>query len=70
MADLRRLTVPTRLIWGASDPFFPLATAERLRRAIPGAEGRVHVVAGAGHFPQEDRPDEVALLIADFLPLA
>ena len=68
LAELRRLTVPTRLIWGAGDPFFPLATAERLRRAIPGAEARVYIIAGAGHFPQEDRPDEVARLIADFLP--
>ncbi len=68
LAQLRHLTVPTRLIWGAGDPFFPLATAERLRRAIPGAEEQVHVIAGAGHFPQEDRPDEVARLIADFLP--
>ena len=68
LAELSRLTVPTRLIWGAGDPFFPLATAERLRRAIPGAEDRVHVITGAGHFPQEDRPDEVARLIADFLP--
>lgn len=68
LAGLRRLTVPTRLIWGASDPFFPLATAEHLRRAIPGTEGRVHVIADAGHFPQEDRPDEVVRLIADFLP--
>jgi len=69
LAGLRRLAVPTRLIWGASDPFFPLATAERLRRAIPGAEERVYPIAGAGHFPQEDRPDEVARLIADFLLL-
>lgn len=69
LAGLRRLAVPTRLIWGASDPFFPLATAERLRRAIPGAEERAYPIAGAGHFPQEDRPDEVARLIADFLLL-
>ena len=67
IAPLRDLTLPTRLIWGARDPFFPLATAERLRRAIPGAREPVHVVWGAGHFPQEDRPDEVARLIAEFL---
>jgi len=67
IAHLRDLTLPTRLIWGARDPFFPLATAERLRRAIPGAREPVHVVWGAGHFPQEDRPDEVARLIAEFL---
>lgn len=70
LASLRELTLPTRLIWGADDPFFPLYTAERLCRVIPGAEGSAHVIAGTGHFPPEDRPDEVARLIADFLPLA
>jgi pimeloyl-ACP methyl ester carboxylesterase len=68
LAHLADLTVPTRLIWSEHDPFFPLATARRLSRAIPGAERHVHVVAGAAHFPQEDRPLEVAQLIADFLP--
>ncbi|MDP9375766.1 MAG: alpha/beta hydrolase [Chloroflexota bacterium] len=66
-AHLRDLALPTRLIWGERDPFFPPATAERLRRVIPGAEGRVHLIAGAGHFPQEDRPSEVTRLIAEFL---
>ncbi|HEY8601268.1 MAG TPA: alpha/beta hydrolase [Thermomicrobiales bacterium] len=67
LAHLRDLTTPTRLIWAEHDPFFPLATAERLRRAIPGAESGVRVVAGAGHFPQEDQPDEVTRLIAEFV---
>ena len=65
--DFRDLALPTRLIWAEHDPFFPLATAERLRSAIPGAESRVHVIAGASHFPQEDRPGEVARLIAEFV---
>lgn len=67
IAHLRDLTTPTRLIWGAGDPFFPPATAERLRQAIPGAEPAIHVIPGAGHFPQEDRPAEVTRLIAGFL---
>lgn len=67
LTHLGDLTLPTRLIWGADDPFFPLATAERLRRAIPGAEDRVHVIDGSGHFPQEDRPEEVVRLIAEFV---
>ncbi|MFN8537812.1 MAG: alpha/beta hydrolase [Thermomicrobiales bacterium] len=50
LAHLRDLSLPTRLIWAEHDPFFPLATAERLRRAIPGAEARVHVIPGGGHF--------------------
>lgn len=67
LAHLRDLTLPTRLIWGAGDPFFPPRAAERLRRAIPGAEPAVHVIAGAGHFPPEDRPAAVTRLIAAFL---
>lgn len=67
LAHLRDVTVPTALIWGERDPFFPLATAERLRRAIPGARDPVHVVRGAGHFVPEDRPEEVADAIAAFL---
>jgi pimeloyl-ACP methyl ester carboxylesterase len=66
LAPLRDLALPTRLIWAEHDPFFPLATAERLRRAIPGAEEQVHVIPGSGHFPQEDRPELVTRLIAEF----
>ncbi len=67
LAHLRDLTVPSRLIWAQHDPFFPLATANRLRRAIPGAETSVHIVDGAGHFVQEDQPAEVTRLIANFV---
>lgn len=67
LKHLGALTLPTRLIWAERDPFFPLATAERLRRTIPGAEPQVHVIAGSGHFPQEDQPGEVVRLIAEFV---
>jgi haloalkane dehalogenase len=42
--------------------------AERaLQRLIPGAAGRVHpTVAGAGHFLQEDRGEELARIVIDF----
>lgn len=65
-ARLGRLRLPTALIWGARDPFFPLATAERLRRAIPGAVAPVRVLP-AGHFPQEDCPAAVVAAIVAFL---
>ena len=67
LARLGDLTLPTRLIWAEHDPFFPLATAERLRQAVPGAEATIHIIPGSGHFPQEDRPDEVSRLIAEFV---
>ncbi len=61
------LTTPTALIWAEHDPFFPLATALRLQRAIGGATSTMQVIAGAGHFPQEDNPTAVARLIAAFV---
>ena len=39
-----------------------------LKRAIPGAAGRDQpVIAGAGHFLQEDAGEELGAVIADFV---
>jgi haloalkane dehalogenase len=39
-----------------------------LQNAIPGAKGQPHVtIAGAGHFLQEDKGEELARVIVDFL---
>ena len=38
------------------------------QRRIPGARGRRHVtIAGAAHFLQEDKPEEIAALLARFI---
>ena len=35
---------------------------------VPGARGQPHaIIAGAGHFLQEDRPEELCALIHDFI---
>ncbi len=62
---LGRLDVPTLLLWGADDAFAPLAGAHRFQREIPHAE--LVVVEGAGHFVQEDAPEEVAAALTRFL---
>ncbi|HVP03122.1 MAG TPA: alpha/beta fold hydrolase [Solirubrobacteraceae bacterium] len=62
---LAALSVPTLLLWGADDPFAPLAGAHRLLAEIPGA--RLEVVAGSGHFVFDDAPDEAARLLVEFL---
>lgn len=60
---LTSVTVPTLVVWGDKDPFFPLAQGERLASLLPDAEMRV--IAGAGHFLPEQRPDAIAdVLIA------
>jgi haloalkane dehalogenase len=42
--------------------------APLFRRAVPGAAGRDHpVIAGAGHFLQEDAGEELGRVIADFV---
>lgn len=51
--DLRRLAVPTLLVWGTNDPFFRLRHAERLRDTIAGAEEIVKITGGKLFFPDE-----------------
>ena len=39
-----------------------------LRSEIPGAAGQLHTtIQGAGHFVQEDKCEELAHVIADFV---
>lgn len=52
---LGELDVPAAVIWGADDPFYPVALGERLQRAIKGAT--FTVIPGASHFVPEDSPD-------------
>ena len=52
-AQLRRLTCPALLVWGTGDQFFPMATAQWLRDALPGATEIVEVPDAKLYFPQE-----------------
>ena len=61
-AVLTRVDVPTVVIWGDEDPFFPLREGERLAAAIRGA--RLRVVEGRGHFLPEEAPVALADAIA------
>ena len=51
--ELRRLSVPTLLVWGTDDPFFRLRHAERLRDTIAGADEIVQIPGGKLFFPDE-----------------
>ena len=62
---LAGLGVPTLLLWGADDPFAPVAGAHRLAAEIPHA--RLDVVEGAGHFVFDDEPERTASAVAAFL---
>jgi haloalkane dehalogenase len=59
------LGLPALVLWGAEDRFSTVRMADRFRDEIPDAE-RV-VFDGAGHFVWEDRPEEAARALVDFL---
>jgi haloalkane dehalogenase len=63
---LRRWEKPALVVWGAEDTVLPFRFAERFVELIPGAREAV-LVEGASHFLQEDRPDEVAEAIREFI---
>ena len=61
----RRVSARTLILWGREDRWIPVAQADLLAAAIPGA--RTVVLRGCGHVPQEERPAETAALIRSFL---
>jgi pimeloyl-ACP methyl ester carboxylesterase len=63
---LRRLDVPTLIIWGAQDKWTPVADAFRLQGDIKGA--RLAIFEKCGHDPQEEDPTGTAAAVAAFLP--
>jgi haloalkane dehalogenase len=63
---LTRWEKPTFVLFSDSDPIFSPEAAARLAARIPGA-GPAEIVAGAGHFLQEDKGEEIAERILRFL---
>lgn len=60
-----RITAPTLLLWTDHDPTGGLDEADLLKEWIPGSE--LKVIAGAGHWPQWEKPDEFNQVHIDFL---
>jgi len=63
---LRRIDVPTLLVWGAEDRFVtPGYYGAAYQAAMPGA--RLATIDGAGHFPHLERPEAFVDRVAEFL---
>jgi haloalkane dehalogenase len=63
---LTRWEKPALVLFSDSDPIFSPRAGERLAERIPGA-GPAETIAGAGHFLQEDKGEELGERIAGWL---
>jgi haloalkane dehalogenase len=64
---LRQWTKPALVAFSDSDPVFSTRTGERFVERIPGARKPLVVIEGASHVLQEDKGEEIARHIVDFL---
>jgi pimeloyl-ACP methyl ester carboxylesterase len=61
---LHRVRVPTLVVWGENDGIVAPDYGERLCRSLPNA--RFERIREAGHYPQIERPGEVADAVEGF----
>ncbi|MCZ6538279.1 MAG: alpha/beta hydrolase, partial [Chloroflexi bacterium] len=63
--ELRSISNPVLVIWGAHDKLFPVEHGYRLAKLLPNAN--LHVSEDAAHVPLLDNPERVNDLITGFL---
>lgn len=63
-AAARSLALPSLVLWGDQDPFFPVQVGERTAAAM---SARFRLLRGCGHFVPEERPDEVAAAVVELV---
>ena len=62
---LRRIDVPTHIVWGDSDRVVAPAYAAEFNEAIAGS--RVTMLKDSGHMLHMERPDQLAKAVAGFI---
>ena len=62
---LGKVSLPTLVVWGADNPIIPPECGRLYQQAIPGAT--LHEIERCGHWPQFERPEELAGVIQRFL---
>lgn len=63
--DLTTVKAPALILWGADDPFAPVAGAHRFDHELDDTS--LVVVEGAGHFVYDDEPERCSREIVSFL---
>jgi pimeloyl-ACP methyl ester carboxylesterase len=62
---LPRVAVPVLVVVGADDTYTPVSDAEAMHAALP--DSALHVVEGAAHLPNLERPAEFNRVLGEFL---
>jgi pimeloyl-ACP methyl ester carboxylesterase len=55
------------VVWGADDAFLSPSWGLRLAADIPGAKGRFELLPFCGHLAPEEKPKEIARIVADLV---
>ena len=62
---LAKITVPTLVVWGASDEIIPLAQGRAYAEGIPGA--KLSIIPDCGHGPAIEKPAEFLAAVLPFI---
>ncbi len=62
---ISELDLPTLIVWGDSDTWVEPVNAERFHSDIAGSE--LVIIAECGHLPQEEKPEEFAISVLEFM---
>jgi pimeloyl-ACP methyl ester carboxylesterase len=65
VGDLKSINVPTLIVMGDEDVLSPVADGELMRQNITGS--RLKVVPKAGHYAPWEQPDDVGIILRQFL---
>jgi len=63
--QLKKINVPTSILWGADDPVLPVAIGRELQTSIAGST--LEVLPDCRHFTPEESPRQIADGIAELL---
>ncbi len=63
--ELQKLQTPCLLIWGEHDRIVPLSVGTRLAADLPNS--RIKIIKKAGHLLPEEKPEETARLMKQFI---
>ena len=63
--DIKKIAVPTLIIWGADDTATPVEFGRRMNSLIRNS--KLEILPQAGHYSFLDKPDEFLKLLVDFI---